>query len=377
MNMKTFLAAASTREKKSAGTDFPGTARDLMRYIEALPVDNPRTGDTIIVSSYTTNATRMLRHFWNHPNGTKYPVTALTKAECAECVPPIPIDQYEAMLNRGRQLMEAGHGFRSYELRIKPHLFNVAIWDEVHRLRGFHTQQIAALLWQKFRRVLLLTASPCMRRLRDLTTILKIIAEVSVVGEKGKAAVVGERTVRDYVDFYNTLVACGGSFLHADEATRAYLATALDPDSYSALMGSFDESGVVVRQVVPAVLAIISCRRVSGQTIKVMGRDHVIAGNIPPFHCTVVELEPNDHETLLYQPLHKEKCGEDDVFRIKAQPHARPEKPLPGAPPPDPETEIRENVDKRRRLQAATCSLRLEQLARYQIPGKAKDVQRW
>jgi len=377
IRIKSFLAASSSNQKKNTGTDFYGSARDLALYIRTLPIDNEETGNVMVVTSYNTAAKRFLRHWWFSPDGTRYPISRLTKQECKEA--DIPLEQFQAMLDEGCRLRDSGFGYAMYQIRVPPGLFGLGIWDEVHRLKNMWTQQMQTLLQLKQRRVLLLTASPCMRRLMDLSSILEIVsqtAEAQIMEFKKD----GQRSIADYVQLHELLNQNGGSYLRVPDKLKPQIASLLQPGPYGELMKTQDAVPAVVRKVVPAVLSVIALRRVTGQFIKAEGKEHTIAGNIPPYHCTVVELEPDDFEYGQYWPLHVEKLGEPDQIRVEASVHAAPLQPVKGisqAPPVESDTEIRENMDKRRRLQTSTNNTGLDKFNSYHVPSKAKDVQKW
>lgn len=375
IRLRAWLSAGTNNTSAALGGDFIGTGRDIETYVRTLPPDHPATGEIVFVTSYTTAAARLLRHFIQRGN-ERYYISKLSRAECTEL--GIPHDEYMSRQERARAYLAEGVGERRYELRVRPGLWDTSFWDEVHRLKNMHTQQMYTLLSQRHGRVLMLTASPFMRRLRDLTSILEVVNHTRKRGQH-VAGLVGKRSVAEYERLGRELERVGGSYLMADEKTQDRLATLLDPAPYFDLMASFDDAPAVVRKVVPSVLRLIGLRRVTGQPIEAQGQQHLIAANIPPFHCTLVELFRNRWEDRYYTPVHKEKIGEDDQFLVAAAPHAQPAKPIRLRHQLDlaTETEARDNFDKRRRLQIATNNVGQENLAKFKIQSNAKDVQKW
>ncbi|KAK6395837.1 hypothetical protein LTR81_026054 [Elasticomyces elasticus] len=181
---------------------------------------------------------------------------------------------------------------------------------------------------------MMLTASPFIRRLRDLTSILEVVHDTSLSSARGVERLdISDTTVEDFHQLHEKLVACGSSYLHADAETRVELYGALDPRAYSQLMTSWDDAPTVVRKVVPALLAILGLRRVTGQTVRASGKDVIIAS------------------TMIYATAYGIKVEEEDTNRVEAGVHATPLDPLPGMKPlENPDTKMHENIDKRRRL---------------------------
>lgn len=346
--------------------------------MKSLPVDDPLTGDTIVVTSYTTATSRFLRHWIQLAGKKRLPLTKLTRAECI--AEGIPLDQFQTQFEEAKAMRAEKAGTITYELRISAGLFGTSIWDEAHRLKNLVTQMLYTLIKMRHRRVLLLTASPFMRRLKDLTSILQVVAETSVTQLLASGSQKRVKVVEDYDDIRVLLAENGGSYLAADKQTQARLITALDPNAYEGIMNAHDDTPSIVRKVVPAPLSILALRRVTGQKVWVDGVEYTIAGNIPPFHCCVVELEPTAWESLYYGRAHRAKFGEEDSYQVEATEHAKGiDPPTPVGPQPvvDAETEGRENVDKRRRLQTASNNSALDNMYEYKMPADAKTVQKW
>ncbi|KAK3616703.1 hypothetical protein LTR56_025780 [Elasticomyces elasticus] len=189
---------------------------------------------------------------------------------------------------------------------------------------------------------MMLTASPFIRRLRDLTSILEVVHDTSLSSARGvERSDISDTTVEDFHQLHEKLVACGSSYLHANAETRVELYGALDPRAYSQLMTSWDDAPTVVRKVVPALLAILGLRRVTGQTVRASGKD----------------------EAMIYATAYGIKVEEEDTNRVEAGVHATPLDPLPGMKPlENPDTKMHENIDKRRRLQTATNNSTLDKM---------------
>ncbi|KAK3617323.1 hypothetical protein LTR56_025365 [Elasticomyces elasticus] len=156
------------------------------------------------------------------------------------------------MMIEAKELREEGARDMRYETRVPKGVLGVSIWDEVHKLKNY-------------KRVMILTASPFMRRLRDLTSILEVVHDTSLSSARGVERLdISDTTVEDFYQLHEKLVACGSSYLYANAETRVELYGALDPRAYSQLMTSWDDAPTVVRKVVPAPLAILGLRRVTG-----------------------------------------------------------------------------------------------------------------
>ncbi|KAK5690493.1 hypothetical protein LTR17_025939 [Elasticomyces elasticus] len=376
----TFLPAGSTSQRAGMGQDFLGNSIDLANYVKSLPVDDPATGNIIIVTSYTTAAARFLTHWMRKVSDPtdRRPITALSRQECdAAGIDPSQLDS----LQRDAQALKSDGAWEHvYELRIPTKLFGVSHWDEAHKMKGVGTQQLHTLKWLKHGWVILLTASPFMRRLRDLTSLLSIVLETSLPDGFHTSTERSQITVPQFAEVTSRLKACGGSYLKASDEDKAFMRRALDPMAYDTLMAEFDDSPAIVRKVVPAPLGILALRRVTGQKIMVGEKEYIIAGDIPAFYCTFVELEPNAREYTLYKRAHKLKIGEQDIDMVPAETHPRGIDPDPTPLTnvvEDNDTEARENVDKRRRLQTCTNNAGLDNMYEYNVPANAKDVQKW
>ena len=118
------------------------------------------------------------------------------------------------------------------------------------------------LLSQRYGRVLILTASLFIRRLRDLTSILEVVNHTRKQGQY-VAGLVGKRSVAEYEQLGRELEYVGGSYLIVDKKTQDRLATLLDPAPYFDLMASFDDALAVVCKVVPSVLYLIGLRYIT------------------------------------------------------------------------------------------------------------------
>ncbi|KAK0876428.1 hypothetical protein LTR87_009729 [Friedmanniomyces endolithicus] len=209
-------------------------------------------------------------------------------------------------------------------------------------------------------------------------SIFRIASETSTATVKATKTKDGTLPIEHYDHIRQVLAKCSSSYLKADAQTHAKLVIALDHEAYTKLMDDHDEEGAIVRRVVPAPLGIIGLRRVTGQTGTAHDQHHTTASNIPPFHCTVVELHPNPVEMEMYEVAHKAKSGEAEVNIVAATPLAKGIPPLCShalpTPVEDPETTARENIDKRHRLQVATNNPALDMSYKKSVPAKAKDV---
>ncbi|KAK1052070.1 hypothetical protein LTR12_001493 [Friedmanniomyces endolithicus] len=299
------------RKRLLLGPTFNGNAHDLEQCIRALPLNDPGTAKVIVVTSYTTAAARFLRHWMvDKKSNKRYPFTRLTRTECEE--EGMDREAYITASAIAAELNEERGGKKSYELRVNPGLFGTSIWDEAHRLKNVKTMQLFTGLNLQHRRVILLTASPFMARLKDLTSILRIASETSTATVKATKTEDGTLPIEHYDHIRQVLADCGGSYLKADDRTRTQLVTALDHEAYTKLMDDHDKDSAVVRRVVPAPLGIIRLR-VTGQIFIAHGQQPTIAGSIPSFHCTVVELHPNPVEMEMYEVAHKAKFGERTI----------------------------------------------------------------
>ncbi|KAI7115754.1 hypothetical protein KC316_g19059, partial [Hortaea werneckii] len=374
--LRTYLPTGSSSQKAAFGADFRGTATDLERYIRAMPPNHPRTGQYIFVTSYTTATYRLLSHWLVKKDGTRLPTSKLSAEECVRWnIDPENLAQLKIDAEDARTDSEFS---RHYDLRVGPGLFGTAIWDEAHRLKNPRTQSLFTLMTLKFTRVLLLTASPYPRRLKDLSSLLRVVEHTSAA-EGAQHSFKHDLTVPDYIHAGELFAQHGRFYPAAPREVQLTLAEALGCASYQTLMQAHDSDVAIVRKVAPVPLSILGLRRVSGQKVMARGREYVIAGDIPPFHCTVVELEPNDIEYALYRRAHAAKIGEDETIIVPAQDHPQPINP-PAAMRDllDTESEIegRDNIDKRRRLQGATFHSGLDNVHEYKLRANAKEVQK-
>lgn len=99
----------------------------------------------------------------------------MSEEECTEI--GYSSEKFEEEHQRALDLKSERSGTTGYECRVLPGLFGNSFWDEAHTLKNTESQRVTTLLALKIKRVLLMTASPFVNRLRDLATILHIVHE--------------------------------------------------------------------------------------------------------------------------------------------------------------------------------------------------------
>ena len=281
------------------------------------------------------------------------------------------------MYQRGRELKAERSGRTGFEIRVRPGLFGNSFWDEAHTLKDTRSQRVSTLLKLKLPRVLLMTASPFVNRLRDLSTMLTIIHET---GAKDVITVgSGEHlTIADYKNIRAQMLNAGGSWLKLDGDQRASVVRCLDVGSFHALMTTHDDNGQVAREVVPAPMGTIILRRVAGQKLTVGGQEVMIGADIPSYHCTTAEVSLGPVQEEIYTRLHREKFGAPDYFVVE------PDQPRPidldkhlEAHEPEDDLQVRENADRARSLMCAASNAGIQRLYDNKVAANAKDVQTW
>ena len=133
----TFLPASASSQKAAMGTDFLGSARDLDRYIAALPIDNPKTSELVIVTLYTTASTQFLCLFMQAKDSQRYYISKLSLLECHEL--EIKPNKYNDQQFEANCMKLEGQGDKKYELCVNTSFIGTGIWDKVYWLKNINT----------------------------------------------------------------------------------------------------------------------------------------------------------------------------------------------------------------------------------------------
>lgn len=372
-----FLGNSANAKSEFAGLTFHGSARDLQKFIDGLDVLNPATANIMVVSSYSTCAARMLRLWQCRENGERYPLTRMGRDECRE--QGLDPDQFEELHRKAWDLKKQSTGWVASEPRARKDMFGNGVFDEAHELKGEMSLRLQAIDALAIRRLLLLTASPFVNRLRDLTTVLRLVESVAEKSMTSTGTGV-DLEIEDYKKIRAEMQEAGGSWLKLNSKQKQSIVRALHTRSFRTQMTRHDDNGDVARQIVPAPMSIFVLRRVAGQKMLVHGKEYEIAADIPPYHCTTVELKMTPIQQTIYDRVHQEKFGDPDLFIMRAEPGKNPPVDLATHPhgPSEEEMETaRENIAKARSLACASNNAGIQLLYDNDVAANAADVKKW
>ena len=297
------------------------TSADLKEFVNNLPSDDPSTARVVILTSYSTWRRRTLH------TGSKTSQSRDDVDQAREDEEDGPIiydiddesadDQDDDDKDEDEQADEHGRSSHNHKLsnvQIKsmrsdcPELFGRIILDEAHLIKSRRTalHQSVALLNARYR--LLLTSTPITSKPSDIHGLICLLWRPEFNEALPKANLTGRTRrlgIKDYLQAEDFL---SGYPDIEPEAVRRYLQI-LHPDSFRILAATTNAQDKVdlriAKDVLRPILRLVQLRRTIGERMMVGSRTVRIAGKVPPYSMSTVELQLSPHQQACHDVIYR------------------------------------------------------------------------
>ena len=338
------LDSASFDEKeRTLGT----TSADLTEFVNGLPSEEPCTARVVVLTSYSTWRRRTL-HFESIPSRSRDEVEKEQEADDGPIIYEIDDEsaddqdddekeEYEQADGQGR----SSHNHKLSSAQIKSmrsdcvELFDRIILDEAHMVKSRRTalHQSVALLNARYR--LILTSTPITNKPSDIHGLICLLWRPEFAKALPKAHGVGKSRRLGVADYLQAEEFLAGYPDIGPTALQRYVHI-LHPDSFRILAATTNAQDKVdlsiAKDVLRPILRLVQIRRTIGEHMIVGNRSVRIAGEVPPYSMTTVELQFSLHQQAHHDAIYQAhshgldipgKSDDSGGSRIQASEHRR------------------------------------------------------
>lgn len=300
------LAIGAEPMSKADGTRM-SKAEILDKTVAELSSEDKTTACTLILTTHRTWANRVL-DAKRRADQTR-PAAKQSRNDGGEDSDSDEIDEDDIAQDGEEEYVET---LEFAELLIpNKAMFEVTIVDEAHGMKNLAALQTQAVHQLDDCAYLLITATPFMHSVRDMSGLLRFpfkhIRHWYPDDEDGKIAASEGLTRDEYRSLGKRFEEqFHGDFFEIPEEEHVQFCRALNPRKFFLLtngaMATEDMS--VGMDVVPLPTAMTTMRRVMHETIEVNGKTIELGADIPHYEITTVELEMGSYEAGLYNYVH-------------------------------------------------------------------------
>lgn len=292
---KYFIGSMSKGPIKDRSKTLGSQPDDIIKFVRGLDPNDPQTGRTVILTTYTTFHYRTLDTtaaiaIADSEKRTKKGRT--TAAPVIDANEEIEDDDFAEVDEEILNLMVTKFQDTS--------IFDRLICDEAHKVKSPRTKSFKALADLNFRWRIMITASAMLNKPVDLVGPLSLIFQPA--WSRGQVSADDYASELPAIEQVNSLVADASDELTAVDLSRfLYL---LEPDSFrkQALTTGIDgQMNVeIARKVIPSLWKLFQLRRTMSDNVVVNGKAEPIGKVIPTYRCYTVELQPTQTQLNAY-----------------------------------------------------------------------------
>ncbi|KAF4547815.1 Hypothetical protein D9617_35g089660 [Elsinoe fawcettii] len=262
-----------------------GSTKSLLEVLDEMDPSDPETGRTFIVTTFTT--------FWQRTLKRK---TQIIEVQAPKEVDSVLMngedaaDEEHESTNDFKKLDEDSYGYLSlYSQSRLEDRFGLVIVDEAHKIKNKTTKTALAILKLEAEHHIFLTASPMINDVSNLEGILDFFWRPIQSNKLYTHRIKTGREHNPVLEYDRVAAMLGPSNSSGQDS---FCNIILDPVPFARVFsGKSSTDAELSQKIIPAIMSMISLRRVSGQEL--VGHDgetFKIGDNIPPWIMTTVEL---------------------------------------------------------------------------------------